>query len=763
MSTIKDIALKAGVSTATVSCALNGTKPVKEATKQKILKIARELNYIPNAAARELKAHSTKTIGIILTDIKSKFHSDLFISLSTEFQKNGYLIEVAFSNDQPQDEQKNIDRMLSKNVDGLVLISCQNGTSSFFRNRLHTLDIPVLFVERNPAGLAKNYIGYNNLETGWHISNSLIQKNYSKIAVFCGPDLYSSDQAFSTGFKQSFADQHIPAENLSIYHIDPTKDAAFRTGLSCLSKDPPQAVICSTREITDGVLLAARCLNLKIPENLCCISINEESWDTFSYDSGLLVISRSSTTFGETIAKKMLDLLNNPYTADQIYLEFGDKFSCLDQLPDPDTILPYSNPRLKESDTEELTILLGETGSLRALELLSKSFEREYGIRLNFRFYPQEELLNEIISQTSSGGKHDIVAYDAPWLEYLYQNLCLADLREFKDTWNYDLSRCFPEIQRNVMVDKRMVGIPINGGSQILFYRKDLFDSPEIRESYRQQYQLSLRPPRTWTEFNNIARFFTKSYHPDSPVTYGVSISGVLTAMDPEILSRIWSFGGSPWDSYGYPSINTPANRNGFLSLKESFQYAKPNALRCSLDEATEDFLSGETAMLITFTEFASKIASMNRNTLFNKFGYNRIPSNVTVACGWSFGMNPFTPKRNAVFQYFSWLNRQSTSYFMTVLHGASQYRDSYHNQELRSMYPWLSVTEQSIHASQKRTGPFRRSRLEMNPFEMSKILIHAMEEILDGKKDIDTILNEAQDEAVRIYIMYGNKSRSRV
>lgn len=78
-------------------------------------------------------------------------------------------------------------------------------------------------------------------------------------------------------------------------------------------------------------------------------------------------------------------------------------------------------------------------------------------------------------------------------------------------------------------------------------------------------------------------------------------------------------------------------------------------------------------------------------------------------------------------------------------------------------MYPWLSVTEQSIHASQKRTGPFRRSRLEMNPFEMSKILIHAMEEILDGKKDIDTILNEAQDEAVRIYIMYGNKSRSRV
>lgn len=763
MSTIKDIAERVGVSTATVSCALSGTKPVKEATKKKILQAAREMNYIPNAAARELKAHSTKTIGIILTDIKSKFHSDLFISLSTEFQKNGYLIEVAFSNDQPQIEKQNIDRMLSKNVDGLVLISCQNGNSTFFRNRLSNLDIPVLFMERNPAGLAKNYIGYNNLETGWRISNSLIKKNYSRIAVFCGPDLYSSEQAFSKGFKQSFADHHLSSENLSIYHLDPTKDAAFRIGLACLSENPPQAVICTTREITDGVLLAARCLNLKIPQNLCCISINEESWDTFSYDSGLLVISRSSSAFGETIAKKMLNLLNNPYTADQVYMEFEDKLSCLEQLRDPEEILSYSNPKLEQAETPELTILLAETGSLRALKLLSKSFEREKGIRLNFKFYSQQELLNEIIHQTASGGKHDIVAYDAPWLEYLYQNLCLADLREFQDTCNYDLSRCFPEIQRNVLVEKRMVGIPINGGSQLLFYRKDLFEAPEIQEAYRSQYQLSLRPPRTWTEFNNIARFFTKSYRHESPVNYGVSISGVVTSMDPEILSRIWSFGGSPWDSYGYPSLNTPANRNGFLSLKETLLYAKPNALQRSLEEATEDFLNGEAAMLITFTEFASKIASMNRNTLFNKIGYNRIPSNTTVACGWSFGMNPFSENRQAVYEYFSWLNRQSTSYFMTVLHGASQYRDSYHNQELRAMYPWLSITEQSILASQKRSGTYRKNRLEMNPFELSKILIHAMEQILEEDKDIDTILNEAQDEAIRVYIMHGNKSRSRI
>lgn len=763
MSTIKEIAEKVGVSTATVSCALSGTKPVKEATRKKILQAALEMNYIPNAAAKELKSHSTKTIGIILNDIKSKFHSNLFISLSTEFQKNGYLVEVAFSNEQPQAEQQNIERMLSKNVDGLVLISCQNGQSSFFRDRLPKLSIPLLFVERNPGGLASNYIGYNSLETGWRISNALLEKNYSNIAVFCGPNINSSDLAFARGFRQSFADHQASTDHLQLHHIDPTKDTAFRMGLSCLSENPPQAVVCTTREITDGILLAAKLLDLKIPQNLCCISINEESWDTFSYESGLVMLPRSSSSFGETAARKMLNLLNNPYTADRVYLEFEDNFSCLKEIPELEHILSYYNQKLESDTREELKILLADVGSLHALSLLSNSFQRETGIHLSFDICPQAELLERIVQQSTSTEIYDIIAYDAPWLEFLYQNKCLEDLRELRESYPYDLNRCFPEVQKNVMIKNKQYGIPVNAGSQILFYRKDLFERPEIQEAYRQQFQLSLRPPRTWREFNNVARFFTQSFRSDSPVSYGVSISGVLTSIDPEILTRVWGFGGDIWDPYGYPCINTPANRNGFLSVKETFQYAKPDSLHCSLEEAVEDFLAGKSAMIITFTEFASKISEMNRNTLFSKIGYYKVPGNATVACGWNLGMNPLTSKKETVYEFFSWLDKPCNGYFSTVLNGASQNVDSYHNHELKSMYPWLPYIEQSILSSKKRSAVFRKNRLEMNPFEIPKILKKAMERLLQDEEDIDTILNEAQAEAVRIYTMYGNASRSHV
>ena len=92
MVTIRDVAKKAGVSVATVSCALNGTKQVRPETRSRVLEAARALDYIPNSSARNLKIASSKVIGVILTDIKSQFHVDIFNSLSSYLQQRGYTI-----------------------------------------------------------------------------------------------------------------------------------------------------------------------------------------------------------------------------------------------------------------------------------------------------------------------------------------------------------------------------------------------------------------------------------------------------------------------------------------------------------------------------------------------------------------------------------------------------------------------------------------------------------------------------------------------
>ena len=67
--------------------------------------------------------------------------------------------------------------------------------------------------------------------------------------------------------------------------------------------------------------------------------------------------------------------------------------------------------------------------------------------------------------------------------------------------------------------------IPIVGGSQIMFYRSDLFENHGIRKSFKEQFGIELSPPRTWTEFNGIASFFTRSCNPSSPTLYGTSMA----------------------------------------------------------------------------------------------------------------------------------------------------------------------------------------------------------------------------------------------
>ena len=146
MASIKEVAMLARVSPATVSNVLNQTKPVSAEKRERVLEAVRELNYLPNASARDLKRKTSKTIGIILTDINSRFHTDLFNALSSSIQQKGYSIQVAFTDDVINTEQEQIRRMLAQGVDGIILTSCQSDREADFWKGALAFRIPLIFV-----------------------------------------------------------------------------------------------------------------------------------------------------------------------------------------------------------------------------------------------------------------------------------------------------------------------------------------------------------------------------------------------------------------------------------------------------------------------------------------------------------------------------------------------------------------------------------------------------------------------------------------
>ena len=149
---LKDIAEAAGVSTALVSFVLNGKKKeyrVGEETAQRILKIANEMNYQPNLAAKSLRSGKTKTIGLVVSDISNPFFSQLARVLEDEATKRGYTVLFGSSDEDKDKMTRVVSNLINKGVDGLIIVPCDNSEKSIAS--LVNNNIPIVLFDRYNA------------------------------------------------------------------------------------------------------------------------------------------------------------------------------------------------------------------------------------------------------------------------------------------------------------------------------------------------------------------------------------------------------------------------------------------------------------------------------------------------------------------------------------------------------------------------------------------------------------------------------------
>ena len=135
MVTLKEVALRAGVSIATVSYCINGTKPVSAETRGKVMKAIEELNYVPNAAARSLKSESVMEIGVVFRNIDDYYRSEILKGIVDQSEGRNYSVTMAFSHASPKMERKIINDFIGKNVKGLIIDTCQPGEYGIFQKK----------------------------------------------------------------------------------------------------------------------------------------------------------------------------------------------------------------------------------------------------------------------------------------------------------------------------------------------------------------------------------------------------------------------------------------------------------------------------------------------------------------------------------------------------------------------------------------------------------------------------------------------------
>ncbi len=750
MATLKDVADRAGVSIATVSYYINGTHRLREDTRQRVMQAIRELNYIPNRAARNLKESENKEIGIVLPDIEDPYYSEILKGLVYEAETAGYTLNIAFTYWLPTQECRIIEEFISRNVSGIIILTCQPSNTEFFQDSIIAHQVPNVFIDRIPKGLNVNFQTFDNYTAVHYLTEQLLLKGYERIGLMIGSEEQLGESDSFYAFTDAFIKCKKEFDPDLIYHCNMTKEDAFRVLMNALrTQDAPQAIITSSENIMKGVVEALVLLHIRIPEDICVITLGIECWNRSNYNPRVLHTSRRAYTMGRHCSRLLISNIRSPQMFETEFMLHQDHH-LTESMSFPDPPKPFYFERKKET----LKILSLDLPTIRALSAMAQVFSNQYDAQIEVDYLPMRELFERVCEDSvREQSEYDIYVVDVSWMRYLVQENCLMDLTDLLQTQPLFSSHIMLKNLENCRLNDRYYALPIIGGTHLLFYRRDYFTDTELQKEFRAKHRLSLRPPKTWTEFNGIARYFTREFNPSSPSLYGTALPAKMSeelALD--ILIRLWSAGGGLYDQSGRLILNTPQNVRGFQNILETCACVPPDILELDHHEAFRDFAEGKISMLVSFTEYAGAIKNYIPSDLMPNVGYCMMPGGTPANVGWQLGVSRSTKKFDLIRHLFDWVCQKNTSYYLTILDGQAVMKYPYENHELLKLYPWLDLTEESIRISRSRIYPSKGRKTTVPPWQVETVLCNIFQKIWEQGLSIPQALREGDREMKRLF-----------
>ncbi|TVP87405.1 MAG: LacI family transcriptional regulator [Alkalicoccus sp.] len=273
MATIKDVAKRAGVAVSTASYALNGTKKMKQETKERVFQAAKELQYQKNGVAMDLKKSRTKTIALILSDLTGPFYSELIRGVQEEVLEKKYDLLVCSSYGNESSTAAKFLR--EKRADGVILLA-HNIPDSFILESVRP-GFPIIVLDRIlPDKEALTSITVDNYKGGYEATKHLLEEGAGSVACIHGPLNSSDSQERVAGYEQALQDFGLKKDSKWILNGSFTHEGGYQATKILLNQgDLPDAVFYANDEMAIGGLEALKETKLNIPEDIAIIGFDD--------------------------------------------------------------------------------------------------------------------------------------------------------------------------------------------------------------------------------------------------------------------------------------------------------------------------------------------------------------------------------------------------------------------------------------------------------------------------------------------------------
>jgi len=307
--TLVEIAQVAGVSVSTVSRALsNGKYPLKQETRQNILKLAEEMGYKPNLVARSLQSNRSHLVGVVVDRMQSPFAAATVEGIQDGLRNAGYSISIAYSNRDQAIATQAIHTFYSHQVDGIIIL---NSWLHTFNDPILSLqDRPFVFINRLFGSSRQNCVGPGDRQGARLATQHLVDLGHRRIGYINGMEDWIEAQNRLAGYCDVLTERGLPVDEALIRHGNWSIESGYEAAQELLAlADRPTAIFTANDIMALGAMYAIQKAGLDVPGDVAIVGYDDRDFAAWIRPA-LTTVRMPSYEMGQAAARLLLEQIN---------------------------------------------------------------------------------------------------------------------------------------------------------------------------------------------------------------------------------------------------------------------------------------------------------------------------------------------------------------------------------------------------------------------------------------------------------------------
>lgn len=307
-ATIKDVAAAAGVSRSTASRALSGNGYAAPEVRERVRAVARQLGYVVDTTAQSLKQRTSRSIGVLLSDLRNAFYAELASGIGAEARNAGRSIVLVDLHGESGDELEAAETLVASRVSGVIATPVSAALAPF----LARLGVPLVEVDRRFDPSGTDAVVVDNRAAARATTNALLALGHERIALMIDETEWTTGAERQHGYLDALAAHRIRRDESLILHVGWDAGAATAAAIPLLSRrNAPTAVFTANNLLTEGVWRATQSLGLSVPRDLSIVGFDDAPWMSM-VQPGVSVQRQDTLGLGAAAVRTLIGRVETP-------------------------------------------------------------------------------------------------------------------------------------------------------------------------------------------------------------------------------------------------------------------------------------------------------------------------------------------------------------------------------------------------------------------------------------------------------------------